>query len=82
MLAVEGLTARYGAVIALHGVSIDVGAGELVALVGPNGAGKTTLLGSIAGLVRPAGGRVLLDGRDVTGHEPARLVRAGLALVP
>ena len=82
MLAVEGLTARYGAVVALHGVSIEVGAGELVALVGPNGAGKTTLLNTVAGLVRPAGGRVRLDGVDVTGAEPARLVRAGLALVP
>jgi len=82
MLAVEALTARYGAVIALHEVSIDVGEGELVALVGPNGAGKTTLLNTVAGLVRPAGGRIRLDGVDVTGAEPADLVRAGLALVP
>jgi ABC-type branched-subunit amino acid transport system ATPase component len=82
MLAVEGLTARYGAVVALHDVSIDVAEGELVALVGPNGAGKTTLLNTVAGLVHPSGGRVRLDGVDVTGAEPARLVRAGLALVP
>ena len=82
MLVVEGLTARYGAVVALHGVSLHVDEGELVALVGPNGAGKTTLLNTVAGLVRPAGGRVRLDGVDVTGAEPARLVRAGLALVP
>jgi branched-chain amino acid transport system ATP-binding protein len=82
MLVVEGLAARYGAVVALHGVSLHVDEGELVALVGPNGAGKTTLLGTVAGLVRPAAGRVLLDGRDVTGQEPARLVRCGLALVP
>ena len=61
---------------------VSVDEGELVALVGPNGAGKTTLLNTVAGLVRPAGGRVLLDGVDVTGAEPARLVRAGLALVP
>jgi branched-chain amino acid transport system ATP-binding protein len=82
MLTVEGLTARYGAVVALRDVSVHVGEGELVALVGPNGAGKTTLLNAVAGIVRPAGGRVLLDGTDVTGAEPARLVRAGLALVP
>jgi branched-chain amino acid transport system ATP-binding protein len=82
MLAVEGLSARYGAVVALHDVSIAVAEGELVALVGPNGAGKTTLLNTIAGLDRPAGGHVRLDGVDVTGAEPARLVRAGLALVP
>ena len=82
MLVVDELTARYGAVVALHGVSVSVAEGELVALVGPNGAGKTTLLNHVAGLLRPAGGRVLLDGVDVTGAEPARLVRAGLALVP
>ncbi len=82
MLAVERLTARYGAVVALHEVGLHVDAGELVAVVGPNGAGKTTLLNSIAGLLRPAAGRVLLDGLDVTGAEPARLVRSGLVLVP
>ena len=82
MLAVDALTARYGAVVALHAVSVTVDEGELVALVGPNGAGKTTLLNTVAGLLRPSGGRVHLDGVDVTGAEPARLVRAGLALVP
>jgi branched-chain amino acid transport system ATP-binding protein len=82
MLAVDGLTVRYGAVVALRGVSLHVDEGELVALVGPNGAGKTTLLNTVAGLLRPAGGRVTLRGVDVTGAEPATLVRAGLALVP
>ncbi len=76
------MTARYGAVVALHGVSLHVDDGELVALVGPNGAGKTTLLNTVAGLIRPVSGRVTLAGRDVTGAEPASLVRAGLALVP
>jgi branched-chain amino acid transport system ATP-binding protein len=82
MLVVDELTARYGAVEALHGVSVRVDEGEIVALVGPNGAGKTTLMHSIVGVVRPSGGRVTLDGTDVTGREPARLVRAGLVLVP
>jgi branched-chain amino acid transport system ATP-binding protein len=82
MLVVDRVTARYGAVVALHAVSVTVAEGELVALVGPNGAGKTTLLSTVAGLLRPSGGRVHLDGVDVTGAEPARLVRAGLALVP
>ena len=82
MLVVDRVTARYGAVVALHAVSVTVDEGELVALVGPNGAGKTTLLSAVAGLLRPSGGRVELDGVDVTGAEPARLVRAGLALVP
>jgi branched-chain amino acid transport system ATP-binding protein len=82
VLVVDEVTTRYRAVVALHGVSVRVDEGELVALVGPNGAGKTTLLNTIAGLLRPAAGRVRLDGLDVTGAEPARLVRAGLALVP
>ena len=82
MLAVEGLTVRYGAVVALREVSLHVDDGELVALVGPNGAGKTTLLNTVAGVLHPAGGRITLAGKDVTGAEPATLVRRGLALVP
>jgi branched-chain amino acid transport system ATP-binding protein len=82
MLAVDNLTVRYGAVRALHGVSLRVDDGELVAIVGPNGAGKSTLLNTIAGLLRPAAGRITLGDTDVTGSEPATLVRAGLALVP
>lgn len=82
MLGVDGVTVRYGAVDALRQVSLHVEAGELVALVGPNGAGKTTLLNAVAGLLRPVAGRITLDGTDVTGAEPARLVRAGVALVP
>ena len=82
MLEVDGLTTRYGAITALHAVSLRVDAGEIVALVGPNGAGKTTLLNTVAGLLRPAAGTVRLDGDDVTGRDPAALVRARLALVP
>ena len=82
MLEVEGLTTRYGAISALRGVGLSVRANEVVALIGPNGAGKTTLLGSIAGLLRPTEGRVVLDGRDVTGASPDKMLRAGLALVP
>lgn len=82
MLHVEGVAVRYGAVVALHDVSLHVDEGELVALVGPNGAGKTTLLNTIAGLIHPVRGRILLGGEDVTGAEPATLVRTGLSLVP
>ena len=82
MLEVCGLTTRYGAIAALRGVSLTVGADEAVGLIGPNGAGKTTLLNSIAGLLRPAQGEVRLDGRRVTGDSPDRMLRAGLALVP
>ncbi|HMH75812.1 MAG TPA: ABC transporter ATP-binding protein [Candidatus Udaeobacter sp.] len=82
MLEVTGLSARYGAVAALRDVSLEVRAGELVALIGANGAGKSTLLRAIAGLVAPAAGRVALDGRDVTGQAPEAMIRAGVALVP
>ncbi len=78
----SGLSARYGPVHALRDVSLDVRAGELVALIGANGAGKSTLLRTIAGLLAPTAGRVTVDGRDVTGRAPETLLRAGVALVP
>ncbi len=82
MLDVSGLSAHYGPVAALRDVTLEVRAGELVALIGANGAGKSTLLRTIAGLLAPAAGRVTLDGRDVTGHAPEAILRAGIALVP
>lgn len=82
MLAVENLTTKYGALTALRNASFHVGQGELVALVGPNGAGKTTLVSTVVGLLRPASGRVVFNGVDVTGRDPASLVASGLALVP
>ena len=82
MLDVEGLTTRYGAIAALRDATLTVGTDELVGLIGPNGAGKTTLLGSVAGLLRPVAGRVVLDGVDVSGAAPDAMLRSGLALVP
>jgi branched-chain amino acid transport system ATP-binding protein len=82
VLEVEDLTVRYGAVTAVRGVSLRVADGEFVTVVGANGAGKSTLLRGIAGLVRPAGGRILLRGKPITGAAPERVVRAGLSLVP
>jgi branched-chain amino acid transport system ATP-binding protein len=82
VLDVDGITTRYGAITALHTVSLHVEAGEIVALVGPNGAGKTTLLNTVAGLLKPASGRVRIDGQDVTGRDPATAIRHGVALVP
>ena len=82
MLAVTDLVVRYGKLTALEGVDISVGPGEAVFVVGPNGAGKSTLLKSIAGVLRPAAGRIALDGADIAGGAPERLCRQGLALVP
>jgi putative spermidine/putrescine transport system ATP-binding protein len=62
----DGLTRRYGSVLALDGLDLDIAGGEFVALLGPSGCGKTTALRAIAGFDRPDGGRVLVDGRDVT----------------
>ena len=80
LLAVEGVSARFGGVTAVDGVSFDVSPGELLGLIGPNGAGKTTLLRLITGIVRANGGRVVLGGRDITSLPPARRARLGLAL--
>ena len=82
LLAAEGLEVSYGIVPALRGMSLYVGAGEAVAVLGRNGAGKTTTLRTLAGLMVPAGGKVVLDGRDVT-HLPAEdRVGRGVSLVP
>jgi branched-chain amino acid transport system ATP-binding protein len=82
MLRLEDVHAQYGAIVALHGVSIDVREGELVALVGANGAGKSTLLSAIAGVLRPHQGRIEFRGESLVGLVPERIVRRGLAMVP
>jgi branched-chain amino acid transport system ATP-binding protein len=76
------LELSYGPVQALRGVSFEVEAGQVVAVVGANGAGKTTLLSVISGLQRPQRGRVIYEGEDVTGWAPHRLVRRGIVQVP
>lgn len=82
LLELQDLTVHYGAAQALFGVSLGVRAGETVALVGANGAGKSTLLKAVMGLVPVSGGRILLEGREITGTSPAALAAAGVALVP
>jgi branched-chain amino acid transport system ATP-binding protein len=81
-LAVEGLVAGYGGVIALDGVSLSAGTGAITAVLGANGAGKTTLLRAVSGMIRPRRGRVLLGGTDMAGRSPEQMVRAGVAHVP
>jgi len=82
VLVTQGLTAGYGGPPIIQNVGIEAGSGRVTAVVGPNGAGKSTLLKAIAGLIRPAAGRVLLNGSDVTGLAPEKLIREGIAYVP
>jgi branched-chain amino acid transport system ATP-binding protein len=81
-LTVEDLVAGYGEVLALDQVTITAAGATITAVLGANGAGKTTLLRTISGMVRPRGGRVLLDGADRAGRGPEDMARAGIAHVP
>jgi branched-chain amino acid transport system ATP-binding protein len=82
VLEVHELEASYGPVRALRGVSFDVPAASITAVLGANGAGKTTLLRTLSGLVKTAGGRVVLDGKDLRRVPVEQLVRRGMAHVP
>jgi branched-chain amino acid transport system ATP-binding protein len=83
LLEVKGLQVAYGGINAVKGVDLEVKAGELVALIGANGAGKSTTLRALAGLVRPAAGRVYYnEGTDITACPVHERVRLGIALVP
>lgn len=81
-LRVEGLCAGYGETRVLWEVALEVGAGEIVALIGSNGAGKSSLLGAISGLVRVDAGHVFYGGRELTHLAPDRIVGAGVVQVP
>lgn len=82
MLKIENLTSHYGRIQALHGVSVEVNEGELVALVGGNGAGKTTLLRTISGLQGASGGSVRFEGADITTMAAEKRVSLDIAQVP
>lgn len=82
LLELKGVETFYGASQALFGVTLDVREGEVVALMGRNGMGKTTTIGSVLGLVRPRGGSIRFDGREISGQRPHRIARLGLGLVP
>jgi len=87
MVSITGLIVRsvdvfYGKIQILRGVSIEVNAGSITALIGPNGSGKTTLLRTISGLAKPARGAIELDGENIVGLEPHRIVEKGIIHVP
>ena len=82
MLRIDGLRVNYGGIEAVKGISFEVPEGEIVTLIGANGAGKSTTLRSIAGLVKPADGRIHFQAEDITGLSPDRIVSRGITLVP
>ncbi|PID60104.1 MAG: ABC transporter ATP-binding protein [Gammaproteobacteria bacterium] len=82
MLEVRALDARYGRAHVLHGIELDVAAGEVVSLLGRNGAGKTTTLKAIMQLLPPAGGSIRFAGREIVGLAPWRVARLGIGYVP
>jgi branched-chain amino acid transport system ATP-binding protein len=82
LLSVEGVHTFYGSVMALKGVDLEVREGEIVTLIGSNGAGKSTLMMTICGAPRAREGRILFDGRDITGMPPHEIARARIAQAP
>src|SRR5262245_246697 len=82
VLRLENLHAHYGSVRVLHGISLEVNDGELVALVGPNGAGKTTILSTIVGVLKPARGTIQFKSETINNLPPEMIVRRGIAMVP
>jgi len=82
LLELHGVDAFYGRVQALHGVTLEVDKGEIVALIGSNGAGKTTTLRTISGLMHPAQGTISFDGRDITFTEASKIVGLGICQSP
>jgi ABC-type branched-subunit amino acid transport system ATPase component len=82
LLELRAVEAGYGAIQILHGVSLHVNAGEVVAVIGPNGAGKSTTFKAIMGFVRYLGGEIVFDGRNLIGERPDRILALGLGYVP
>ncbi len=82
LLRAEGITAGYGKMDILHGVSLRVDAGEIVSIIGPNGAGKSTAFKAIVGFLRPRVGEIRFNGENITGLRPDQVLRRGLAYVP
>jgi branched-chain amino acid transport system ATP-binding protein len=82
MLEIRDLKVSYGAITALHGVTLSVKPGSIVTLIGCNGAGKSTTLRAISGLVKPESGQILYAGRSISGLPPHQIVRLGLSQVP
>ena len=82
MLEIKNLSVSYGAINALHGISLQIKGGDIVTLIGANGAGKTTTLKTISGLLKTRGGEILYDGRNIANLRPHQIVKQGISHVP
>jgi branched-chain amino acid transport system ATP-binding protein len=82
ILELKDVYVNYNHIQALQGISLNVGEGEIVALIGANGAGKSTALNAISGLLKTTGGKITYEERDITGHSPQSIVRSGIIQVP
>lgn len=82
MLKLEGVTAGYGGGRVLQGIDLEIAGGTVTALLGRNGMGKTTLMKTVMGLLRPAAGRILFEGRDLAGRKPYEIANSGIGYVP
>jgi branched-chain amino acid transport system ATP-binding protein len=82
MLEIKNLVVSYGAITALHGISLSLKSGSIVTLIGANGAGKTTTLKTISGLLKPRKGEIFYDGKNIAGLPPHQIVKLGLSHVP
>lgn len=82
MLKIENLNVNYGAIKAVKNISIEVKTGEIVTLIGANGAGKSTILRTISSIIRPASGKILFEGKDISGLAPHKVVELGISQAP
>ena len=82
MLEIKNLSVSYGAINALHGISLRIADGDIVTLIGANGAGKTTTLKTISGLLKTRGGQILYDGKNIANLKPHQIVKLGISHVP
>lgn len=81
-LQIEDLHVSYGAIKAVQGVSFSVEKGEIVTLIGANGAGKTSIMNTIAGLIKPTGGKINFEGKEIAGHKAYHIIKCGVTLCP
>ena len=82
ILTLQGVSAHYGPIQALHNINLHISQGEIVTLIGANGAGKTTLLGTLCGEPRATSGNIIFDGKEITDWQTAKIMREAIAIVP